>query len=92
MQITLTPDIESALTQRAQKVGKAPEQLALDLLYEQLAGLQTSMPKDQGTLADFLADYIGAIRSSEHRPGGAQLSDNTGKHFAAVTRQREQPP
>ena len=34
------------------------------------------------TLADLLEGYIGAIRSSEHIPGGANMSVDTGKRFA----------
>jgi hypothetical protein len=90
MQITLTSEIENALTKQAQKAGKTPEQLALDLLHEQLAKLQLIQPTDQGTLADFLAGYIGVISSSEHRPGGAGLSEDTGKRFAALLTKRRQ--
>ena len=34
------------------------------------------------TLADFLADRIGVLSSSEYIPGGAQMSEDCGKKFA----------
>ncbi len=41
-------------------------------------------PKDgEETLADFLKDHIGVIHSNEHIPGGARMSEDTGKKFAA---------
>jgi len=35
-----------------------------------------------GSLADYLADHIGVISSSEYVPGGAQMSKDCGKKFA----------
>ena len=40
-------------------------------------------PKDgEETLADYLKDHIGVIDSGEHVPGGARMSEDTGKKFA----------
>ena len=39
-------------------------------------------PAPKRTLADLLEGYIGVIRSSEHIPGGANMSVDTGKQFA----------
>jgi len=40
-------------------------------------------PKDgEETLYDRLKDHIGVIHSSEYVPGGARMSEDTGKKFA----------
>lgn len=84
MIITLTPDIENALSEEARKQGITAEILALNCLRERFlaSGGTGSMAKKKGTLADFLAGYIGILSSSEYVPGGAQMSQNTGKKFA----------
>jgi hypothetical protein len=85
MKITLPPDIESALTKQAQKKGKTPEMLALDTLRKRfVSSLKTkALVEEQGTLADYLADHIGVLSSSEYVSGGAHMSENCGKKFAA---------
>lgn len=77
----------ASLTARAHALGTTPEILAVDSprkhfssesdLDEEPAG--TSKAK---TLADLLDGYIGVLHSSEYVPGGAQLSEDTGKKFA----------
>lgn len=85
MTITLTPDLARALTEQARKQGTTPERIARDCLRERFLPLVTteSLAKERGTLADFLADYIGVISNSEHVPGGARMSENSGRKFAA---------
>ena len=76
MEITLTPDLERALTEQARKLKITPEQLAIDILRDRFVALDSSEghSKDQETLADFLNGYIGVLHSSEHIPGGANMS------------------
>ena len=60
MKITLTPDIEKALSEQASRRGMTPESLALDTLRERFvnSGI-TEAPAGEGeTLADFLADHL----------------------------------
>jgi hypothetical protein len=84
MIITLTPDIEKALAEQARKLGTTPEQLALDSLLERFILPAQAVPAErQGTLADFLRGHIGILHSSEHVPGGARMSEDSGKKFAA---------
>ncbi len=93
MIITLTPEIENALTQCADKEGTTPEKLALETLRKRFLSYVTASvpPAENMTLYDFLKDHIGVISSSEHVPGGARMSENTGKKFAAgMIRKREQ--
>ncbi len=84
MTITLTPDIENALVEQAKEHGTTPEKLALESLRERFVDpTEEGAPIDGAeTLADYLADHIGVIHSSEHVPGGARMSENTGKKFA----------
>ena len=91
MNITLTPDMERALTEQARKLGTTPEQLIIDSLREQLA-TTTDTPADaDGSLADLLQDHIGVLHSSEHVRGGARMSEGTGRTFAAgLAEQRRQ--
>ena len=93
MIITRTPDIEQALAAEARKLGLAPEKLALDSLRERFLSPESDMPPatEHTTLADFLREHLGVLHSSEHVPGGARLSENTGQKFAAgLAAQRQQ--
>ncbi len=77
MEITLTGDIEKALLAEAKEHGTSPEQLALDSLRREFAyTLQGNNSSDglsaqgsdgaPGTLAEYLADYVGIVHSREH--------------------------
>lgn len=94
MTITLTLEIESALAQHAQKIGSPPELLALKVLEEQLLVSREDMEEPPGangqTLFDFLRGHLGVLSSSEHVPDGAQLSEKSGKKFAALMEQKRQ--
>jgi len=95
MIITLTPDIEQALTAEARKLGLTPEQLALDSLRERFLSPEGDLSPtgEQATLADFLRGHLGVLHSSEHVPGGARLSEDSGQKFAAgLIAQRQQKP
>ena len=85
MKIALIPDLERALAEQAHKQGATPEMLALDYPRERFLSSSTaeSMAEEQGTLADFLTGHISVLSSSEHVPGGARMSENSGKKFAA---------
>jgi hypothetical protein len=92
MIITLPPDIEQALATEARKLGRTPEQVALDSLRERFLSPESapSPGKDQATLADFLCGHLGVLHSSEYVPGGARLSEDSGRKFAAaLTAQRQ---
>jgi len=93
MIIKLTPDIEQTLIEEARKLGTTPEQLALDSLRERF-GLREAPPyatTGQETLADFLRGHIGVLHSSEHVPGGARMSEDSGEKFTAgLVAQRQQ--
>jgi hypothetical protein len=94
MIIKLTPDIEPALAEEARKLGTTPEQLALDSLRERLVGRGPfpSPAKEPETLAHFLQGHIGVLHSSEHVPGGARMSEASGKKFTAGLVAQRQPP
>jgi len=80
--ITLPPELEQAVTERAQNQGTTPELLVLDRLREQfLPALPPEELPEGATMADFLADFIGCIDSGEIVPGGAQMSKDIGKKF-----------
>jgi hypothetical protein len=85
------------LTEYALKQGTTPEVLALHTLRERFVSsfvssteTETASEK-QGTLADFLVGHLGVLSSSEHVPGGARMSENCSKKFAAglVKKQQE---
>lgn len=79
--ITLTPDLEEIVTERAQQQGTTPELIALDGLRGLFAPAEPLPPVEGETMADFLGDFIGCFNSSEIVPGGANLSENTGQKF-----------
>ena len=92
MLISLTPEIEHAVTEEARKLGTTPEALALESLRERfLPPLSVERSGEEGTLADFLGGHIGVLHSGEHIPGGARMSEGSGRKFAAaLLRQRQQ--
>ena len=92
IKITLTPDLERALSEQARKQGTSPENLALDSLRERfLLSAPQVAGEGQGSLADFLANHIGVLSSSEHVPGGARMSEKSGDKFVKglVKKRRE---
>lgn len=95
MKISVPPDIERALTARADELRTTPEILALDSLRERFTppanGDEEAGDQQKGkTLADFLEGYIGVLDSREKVPDGAGMSENTGKKFAAGLERKRQ--
>jgi len=88
MNITLSPEIERALEEQAREQGTTPEQLALESLHRQFVAPTESKPGPtfEGSLADFLGDLIGSLNSSEHVPGGAQMSTANPRGAASPAR------
>ena len=91
--ITLSADehlIEAAYQRAAEEHTTLNEQFRLWLKYYVQSERQVSS-EAQGTLADFLQGHIGVLHSSEYVPGGARMSVDSGKKFAAgLLKQRQQ--
>lgn len=82
--IILPPEIEQGLAKEAVLRGTTPELLALDILREQVAPTGASAARTSATsLAEWLSPFIGILSSTEHVAGGAAMSVDTGKKFAA---------
>jgi hypothetical protein len=80
MQLTLTPEIENALEEQARQKGTTPEHLALEALREKfVTPISTT---SEGSLADFLGDFVGTLHSDEFVSGGAQMSEDSGRKFS----------
>lgn len=92
MDITLTPEIATALAEEARRRSTTPELLALDCLRERFVpAAEGEAPAEGTSLADFLEGYIGVFASEENAPGGAQMSKDTGKRFSeGMIRKRQQ--
>ena len=93
MDISVPLEIERVLVEEARRLGTTPELLAVDSLRERfmLSGTEESSIPGQGTLADFLQDHIGVLHSSEFIAGGARMSEESGKKFAAgMLKKRQQ--
>src|SRR5262245_59101719 len=83
VQIILTPELEEAISRQARARKTTPEELALDSLRERfLPSPEITPPKEGATMADFFEGLIGVVDSRELVPGGAQMSENTGRKFA----------
>lgn len=83
MTITLTPDLERALQDRAKEQGTTPELLALETLRRHVLPTQAGIQSPAGeTMADFLKGFIGIVNSGEVVPGGARMSEDCGRKFA----------
>lgn len=85
--ITLPPEMEQVVTERAKLQGTTPELWTLDALSQSLMS-ELSVPHaaesthEDGTMLDFFEGYAGMIDSSEFVPGGAQMSQDIGRKFA----------
>ncbi len=90
MEITLTPEIEQALRDEAERQGTTPEQLALESLRRHFVQPEQGQPAAEtpGTLADLLSGFIGVLSSEEQVPGGAHLSEATSDEFVKLLRQK----
>jgi hypothetical protein len=93
--ITLPPELERVVTERAKRQGTTPELWTLDRLSQSLQAELAieSVPEptsEDGTMLDFFAGYVGVLQSSEFVPGGAQMSQNTGRKFAEGMMQKRQ--
>ncbi|WP_329682258.1 hypothetical protein [Longimicrobium sp.] len=92
MTIVLTPEVERELTSRAQRQGTTPDLLADTYLRERLfadAEEERSANGRPRTLAERLKGYVGVLSSSEHVPGGAQMSERTGEQFTQILLERQ---
>lgn len=91
--ITLSADdhlIEAAYQRAAEEHTTLNEQFRLWLKHYVQSEQQVSSAAE-GTLADFLQGHIGILHSSEHVPGGASMSVDSSKKFAAgLLKQRQQ--
>ena len=96
--ITLSADehlIEAAYQRAAEEHTTLNEQFQLWLKHyvqhEQQVESHEAPSETQGTLADFLQGHIGILYSSEYMPGGARMSVDSGKKFAAgLLKKRQQ--
>ncbi len=94
MNLTLTPDIERALSKAARTQGTDIESVILKTLREcflsKPRNIRQATPDQPKNLADMLTGYTGRIDSGELAKDGTQLSENTGKKFADLLLQKQQ--
>ncbi len=82
MTITLTPELENALTARAVQQGTTPELLALHDLHQLYEPPTEDADFAGKTLADVLRGRTGTIRSSEHTGKAVSyLSEDTAERL-----------
>lgn len=65
MTIELPPDVAAALAEAAARREMTPDALAAEILRDRLHPSPEPLPGHGGTLADFLAGYIGVFDSRE---------------------------
>lgn len=85
--ITLPEELERIVTEQAKRQGTTPELWTLDKLRQSLQADAVREPAPEadsegGSMLDFFAGYVGILHSSEFVPGGAQMSQDTGRKFA----------
>jgi len=91
MTITLTPEIERALTARANQQGTTPELLALHDLQELYADTAPPDPFEGKSLADVLAGRIGTVDSRKNNGGQpSQLSTDKESFTDYLVEKRKQ--
>lgn len=85
VKITLTSELEKAVTEEATRKGTTAELLTLDVLQQRfLSQPSTKHLANGGTLADALGDYIGAVDTRGKHPDGSSLSEKTGQRFGQL--------
>ncbi len=84
--ITLPPELEAVVSQRAQQQGTTPELYLLDQLREHYLPKHTHTVGDTAneTLADFFKGYAGTVNSRKLVPEGVHLSQDTGRVFTSL--------
>ena len=89
--ITLPSELERAVAEEAAQKGTTAELLTLDVLQERFLNPSSPRHPPEGTtLADALADYIGAVNTRDKYPEGSTLSENTGRRFARLMLEKRQ--
>lgn len=85
MIIHLPAEMDSAVSEVAEKRGTTPDRLVAEYVRKMLGEEPPppSVERQPQSLADRIADFIGVLHSSEHVPGGARMSEHTGEQFAA---------
>jgi len=88
--ITLTPELEQAVNERARQQGTTPELLIQnDLRQKYLPAESAAMSSEGETMAEFFAGYIGSVNSSDLAPEGSDLSEDTGRKFKELLLKRQ---
>lgn len=80
MTITVTPKLEKALSEAAQRQGTTPEQLALNRLSEMFTFEDNSLAEEhsEGSAFDLFDGLLGQVSSGSE----GQWSEDTGRKFA----------
>ena len=87
--ITLPPELEQIVIQRAQQQGTTPELYLLAELRERYLPKATpDTTPQEGSMADFFEGYAGTVNSREIVPEGAPLSQDTGRKFKELMLQK----
>lgn len=91
MDISLTPELESALAERAKRLGTTPELAALHDLQTLYAPARLSDQADGTQLANYLASRIGRTDSRKQNDGRASTlstdEEGFGSHLEEKRRQ-----
>ncbi len=92
MTIIPPPALQQALDEAARRQGTTPESLAVTLLSDLLLpqGTEEEAIPEGGSLADQLADFIGAIDSGDYVPGGARLSERRAEYGEMLLRRHRE--
>jgi hypothetical protein len=84
MVLRLPDDLANVLAAEAEKRGTTPEQLAVGYLRQHLPAGAMPADRNAGTMLEYLSDVIGVVNSAEIVPGGANMSQNTGKKLSEI--------
>jgi hypothetical protein len=88
--ITLPPELEQIVIERAEQQGTIPELYLLDELRGRYLPERPSENNEQDneTMADFFEGYAGTVNSREIIPNGVHLSQDTGRKFKELMLQK----
>ncbi len=94
MTLEISPELEELLIREAERRGTTAGDLALNSLRAQLttSSKAAEIASEPLNLVEFLGDFVGRLDSGTAVPGGARLSEDTGRGLTAILLGKQRQP
>jgi hypothetical protein len=90
MTIHLSPDLELALSQEAERRGTTPQALAIRLIELQLPSdkQEQESGKEPATIGEWLKPFLDSLPPKDPNRPPSRLSEDSGRKFAELLREK----